>query len=576
MISLVVRSEKREENIPDFLGLRLETLRHKEVFDTGTALFIAGGAALCFIKKFISCTFGSCLYNNYLSLILPFLTDAYFYVDSVRLIDWQPVAEKVLRKRVKFSLPSSAELYLSRVKVSMSYETPEAFQPILESELTEEMKTKFRLLWVDTFNYMMLGYGEYAPILRQHITEEVTQHPILARTISKQTEDSSWSLLRLACFRTGMHCREFIQFLIERNPHALLWAPEDSFRRGDALLHIIASNSNCLVFPWIAERYPWVFQHPLYQQSPPHLKMMKLYINGHCDETTVQSFYEIYPQGLQERDTAAPQAMYPLMLSLSGSEEPSEELFVWMAEQYPNAVYHSPVPGFTILHKVCSILAKSHTLNMTNICRFLLVEHASLISQTTDEFGHLPIHELASSCNNRPVRLMVCGMLKEYPECVNVKDVKLYPDLSEVPFIKQVHPLIVEALDIEKEISLLTEMSDNILKAVSLLTCNSLPSSEQNGSSFSLASFGSLAEVFSCWAKLRITHVLSPLEQKNRAEAFRLVEEGVPGDFEEEDDDADSEEEDGDDDSDDDDGIEEEGDIWDEASAADDDGELDD
>lgn len=302
----------------------------------------------------------------------------------------------------------------------MSYEVTKSSEPIRVSKLSSELQRKFRALLEEADNlFNMRGDTEEmeaaAMLLHQHITEEVSANPILARAVSNKLE--KLSLLESLCELDG-GCQQSIQFLIEKNPHALLWLKRYPSSNGKhaSIYQIASSGSNCALLHWIAERYPWVFQHQVCQQNPPHLDMMKTYANARCESTTVRQFYELYPQGLRERNKTIGWKYYPLSISLGGSGEPDAGLFTWMATQYPGAVYHHECQGYTMMHDVCSLLARTKcTPNMANICRFLISKHSGLIRQKRNRYWCLPIHILANRCNRSLVQEIAILLLKAYP-----------------------------------------------------------------------------------------------------------------------------------------------------------------
>ena len=58
------------------------------------------------------------------------------------------------------------------------------------------------------------------------------------------------------------------------------------------------------------------------------------------------------------------------------------------------------------------------------------------------------------------------------------------------------HPLILEELEIDEEMSLLAEMSQNMAKAASVLTNRVISTSEPNGFPFNPSLFDAVSEVF--------------------------------------------------------------------------------
>lgn len=421
----------------------------------------------------------------------------------------------------------------------MEYECPESCKPVFNTDLPPTLKETFHRLFHEAYELFdrhddVESILADADALHRDVTKEVTAYPVLARTICKELPQ--WSLLEVLYEKTFDACQETIKFLVEKNPHALLWAHEyPGGHSSTAPIHLIAGlGDNCELLPWIVERYPWIFQHKLCRNRPPHLDMMKCYVNGECDLEATRKFYELYPQGLREKCEAVFQGSYPLRLSLGGPMEPDPDFFIWMAQQYPEAVYQTFGQEFTTLHEVCSSLATNEheseyvpfkcSPNTAKICRFLISEHPGLVRHEIRDHGYLPIHMLAHCCNRPIVQEIVLLLLKVYPECLQVKAGDDCPELSTVPFIEQVQPLIVEELELDKEILLLKQLSQNMVEATifSRSHCAGL-----EGTASATALFGNFSEVFVSWINLRVSHVLSAAKgrvQDRIAETCRNLE----------------------------------------------------
>ena len=393
---------------------------------------------------------------------------------------------------------------IHKSETKMSYEIPEPLEPVLESQLTPELQVQFFSLLQEIRGAFFTpldpeAIQAAAALLHETLEQVVSANPILAQAVSN---DGQWSLLDLFCAVDNSASFETIKFLTKTNPHALLWCKPNM----SGPIQLIAGIPNCDLLPWIAENYPWVFVHEASQKNPPHLHMILCYLKGGCDLKTVRKFYELYPRGLQEKHGNARDTC-PLWLSLKGPDEPEGDLFIWMAKQYPEAVSYVSTWGTTLLHQSCDSLAARKntrdfkcTRNMANICQFLISEHPDLIRQPIRGCEYLPIHALATRCNRPLVQEMVILLLKAYPECVLAEDEEEYPELSTVPFIQQVHPLIVNQLEIDQDISLLAQISQNMTTA--------------NSSALSSSLFSSVSEVFCSWANLQVFSVLPA--RKNR------------------------------------------------------------
>lgn len=163
---------------------------------------------------------------------------------------------------------------------------------------------------------------------------------------------------------------------------------------------------------------------------------------------------------------------FPLQRCLNGWEECDADLFIWMARKCPEALLHRGLNGFNTLRSACSNLSitveeevdapSQCTENMARICRFLVSECPQLVRVKGKDGRGLPIHQLARRCNRPLVQEIIILLLKEYPECIEVKASSYLPNLEDVPFIQQVLPLIQLELKIEDERPRLTTASANL------------------------------------------------------------------------------------------------------------------
>jgi hypothetical protein len=381
--------------------------------------------------------------------------------------------------------------------------------------------------------------------LCQRIEEEVSAHPILAKTVDSNM--LLWSLLTVVCEKTYATTlgHAAIKFLIETNPHSLLWRWGDRYSQQDAI-HSIAKNScHCVLLPWIAEQYPWVLEHKRCKNAPPHLELAKKHADGECAASVVRRFYELFPQGLLQQSRVSAVAGFPLQCLLIGWEECDADLFIWMAQQAPAAVKHKGNWGTNVLHSACMSLSSSPdpdlvepidrcTENNARICRFLVSEHPQLVRSKGRGGRGLPIHHLAHRCNRMLVQEVLLLLLKEFPESIEVKAAGYLPKLSNVPFIQQVAPLVKQESGLQQEQEWLLPATANFLAYTGSLDH---PSIDVN--------IAKLEEAFENWVKERNSEVESLQEQIGE---IRLAFQGddvvaTGSDDEEEDDEEDDEEE---------------------------------
>ncbi|GAX22587.1 hypothetical protein FisN_14Hu219 [Fistulifera solaris] len=436
----------------------------------------------------------------------------------------------------------------------MSYDVPASLEPILDTELDPVLQKELFALFEESCNVVYneaevedvgVDYGEvFAVPWIQHIKEAVSAHPILTRTIFTNDKRDMRSLLYVVCEKFSYAGPDITRFLIEANPHALVWERHEYSKKMKlAPIHLIANHArSCdLLLPWILECYPWVFEHNVCQKKKPHFDMIRWYANQQISNVTIRKFYELNPQGLREKDSTKFMGGYPLVISLSGSEMPDADTFIWMAEQYPKAVHHRTEHGYTLLHEVCSALAERDenlefsrrfgielddfgfpnrcTPNVAKICRYLISEHSDLVRQQICGHGYLPIHMLANRCNRPLVQEVLILLLKAYPGCINIKAGKFRPELSTVPFIQQVYPLILDELDVDEEFAMLPQIAENITEVATRTTLlNPVTISSL---------LDSVSEVFRLWARSRISDALVPRKQSINdriADTCRLFE----------------------------------------------------
>lgn len=231
----------------------------------------------------------------------------------------------------------------------------------------------------------------------------------------------------------------------------------------------------------------------------------------------------------------------PLSCSLLGWDECDAELFEWMAKQYPEAMSHRNRLGMTCLHYACEALASTPeegttapskcTENTSRICRFLISECPEAVRTKGRRGNGLPIHYLARRCNRPLVQDLIILSLRHYPQAVNVKAVRYLPELSTVPFIQKIAPLLQQEADLKAERVWLSQARTNF----GIYT----DSLDETATSIVQASV-----VFSSWASNRITN----MPAKEEALKQQIAE--IQTAFQEDDIDSDTEDEDNSDDED--------------------------
>jgi len=193
--------------------------------------------------------------------------------------------------------------------------------------------------------------------------------------------------------------------------------------------------------------------------------------------------------------------------------------------------------GLSALHRACMNLSMSDddevtapfqcNENMARICRFLVSECPQSV-RYMEERGvgrGLPIHYLARRCNRSLVQGVLILLLREYPECMGQSVAsRQLPNLSEVPFIQQVAPVLQLQADIQQERAWLVPASTNFLTYTQ---------------SIGMANVG---EHFATWSNHR-TFILQKWEETNQKKIDEICR-NFEGDDVDEEDESDSEEED--------------------------------
>jgi len=335
-------------------------------------------------------------------------------------------------------------------------------QPIFNTDLPNHMRHRFDELIDEIYDLTHFHgdaeeFGAVCGRLSNKFEVDVTAFPVLARTVSKVL--LKWSLLAALCEKIGapmMH--PAMKFLIEKNPHALLWNGYNS----SPVIHTIAAN-HCALMPWIAERFLWVFDHHICQEEPPHLELVRQHADGRCDASTVRHFYEFYPIGLTQENEIMQDGL-PLHRCLLGWEDCDFDLFKWMAQQHPDAMLHQDRWGKTPLHNACCACgSRTATNNDYKICGFL-VEECPASVRVIDSHGRLTIHYLTKRTNRPAVQKIVMELLTKYPSSLDASvpgrnASRFYPTPQTLPFISEVYPLLEDQRLLKEDVPFLKDLT---------------------------------------------------------------------------------------------------------------------
>jgi hypothetical protein len=345
-------------------------------------------------------------------------------------------------------------------------------KPIPDVDLPVNVREKFDSLFDEINELCSVNDAERMEkagrVMCERIEKEVSEYPILAKAVSEGGDVLGWSLLTAICEKTCSRDvgHNAMKFLITMNPYALIWRWGDEYDPLNPVKKIAQNDCHCVLLPWIAEHHSWIFDHPKVRERPPHFELVRNYANGGCSASVVRSFYEWYPQGLQQINERSLDES-PLHLCLSGWGECDAELLEWMAKQYPPAISSRDRFGMTALHKACGALSSIIeegvaapslcTENMARICRYLVSEYPQGVRIRAQGGRGLPIHYLARRCNRPLVQDLVILMLKHYPQAIDIKAASYLPKLDTVPFIQQIGPLLQQEAGIEEELKVKSE-----------------------------------------------------------------------------------------------------------------------
>ena len=389
-------------------------------------------------------------------------------------------------------------------------------------DVDDDVKAQFNDLATEIHN---VERGDDAMPLIERIILEVTANPLLAKVF---VVDDRSSLLMEACTELhGDDSHPLIKFLIEVFPHALLWVGEEC-----PIYAIAGHPSHCVLMPWIAENYPWVFDHEQFTEKPPVYTLIRMYsyrstegnIGGiKCTADTIKRFFWAYPQAhtkanqitlVRVHDELGNETVYPtgggypLHMILKGRRECEFHLFKWMTEQCQVGMLKTDCEGKTPLHIACRALIRHRgSLASLDICKYIIKNcptSVRLICRGNTFGDELPIHYLLKHCHHKSVLEVVTLLLREYPESFDMKGTT-YPPPSSVPFIQQVMPYLNEE----------RELKDNVNGLREILGTFSLAVDEANNKA---SLVGSAHNVFDSWA----TSCIQDLDLKKESNSRNL------------------------------------------------------
>lgn len=260
----------------------------------------------------------------------------------------------------------------------------------------------------EKFNTSMVSL-QLNKLSSSYIMHQITANPLLSR----MTINKNLSLLDFACTCTNHLSLEAIKCLITANPNALLWqsGQDNEIPVDDLVITKIAEHrSFCLLMPWIATNYSWIFDHELCLNLK-ELPMFSLLIKNecatssllmqfckvhpnNCTSSVLEQFCMAYPNALNQDSTIGHSPLYTLLCNCdSSSEAELFDLFKSLAKLCPSVMSKRCSTGRTLLHDACTMLAVVGDNLSRDICKFLIKECPHLV-KVGDNRSELPIHSL--------------------------------------------------------------------------------------------------------------------------------------------------------------------------------------
>lgn len=377
--------------------------------------------------------------------------------------------------------------------------------PVSDDQVTPEVKQQYDQI---KDSILSIPWSSGVVAIRRYFQEliaciqmKAAIHPTLARVVARDMHHSS--MLTLLCDKAHTPlAHSTMKFLIERNPSALLWKRDNWEKMGieySMPIYTMANHhAHHVLLPWIAQHFPWVFEHPDCQARPPTFDFIAQCVNGIAlNSALIRQYFTNYPQALSHVDQA--QKSNPLHYFLGGFTECRLELFQWLVQKCPSSLFQQNAQGWTPLHAACCALAESPTNNMKEICKFI-IERAPQTVHIAAFNGELPIHILKNRQNNAHVQEIILTLLRKYPESHSMatNDPKSYPTPGSHVFVATVVPFILEEQEVQESIVQLRKMPASLSVAFG------------GGADHGLES---VCKVFSSWSKSKLDFLESRLKE---------------------------------------------------------------
>ena len=297
-----------------------------------------------------------------------------------------------------------------------------------------------------------------ADLRLQMIKDLVLKYPIVSRVVNKQEElgfllgkaviaQSRWRhLYSDPRIRNLSFSEDVVQILVEQNPH-LLHCHFEFSRDGDLVLDILHMCEFESVQYWVGKNHPWAYcQVPPGRVGLPHCPHDVLIYGAmeHGDLDFVKRFYSHdYPIPIsaikmsdeyddEDEGTLLHCCALILPLFLIAVEK-SFEIFKWLVEQYPEALYVKDLDGYLPLHLLCQGATNIRTcalenfgvdglsgLDLSHVLRYLGRTFPKAFNVSKAD-GFTPLTELcndlAMKCGNLPSQM---GKIERLSSLINI------------------------------------------------------------------------------------------------------------------------------------------------------------
>jgi hypothetical protein len=339
----------------------------------------------------------------------------------------------------------------------------------LDDVESEELQDKFFCL---RGFLISLDYRKECNVEKMYgkIQKAVTASPELSRIVTHDGKSLLTILLEkvnLANKKVVGAFTETAKFLINANPWALLKSIDDEDDNVKIIEALAKYNDfSVILYPWIGQNYAWIFNLPQVRRRPPHFHLA----HSCHDSGTIKSFYEAFPQGLQQRDSHGFYPLHVLIDQSSASQlSAKHDLIKWMAMQHPAAIAATTNTSIStpfsmaceILLDYCdtsgemapflgrAILSTSILQQTSKICLLLLREDRVILQDARS----LLRNRISRHCNLEPVQDLAINILRYsyHDPKTRISSSSLESMRRRFPFLPSINPLITSEGAIAEE-----------------------------------------------------------------------------------------------------------------------------